>query len=185
MITVEVDKSDMRRVQEALGKISKDAPKVICRAINKTATKSKTSLAEKARSVYTVKSGKFKNNMNIKRATYSRLEAEVKAHGKPLSITAFKTTAPKSGAKANIVKGNGLKVLNLGGIKAFKGKGKLNGQIYQRRGKSRFPIKKLSSNSVPIMIGNEKVYGQIEPDIKSELQKNIDAQIKYLLSTAG
>ena len=185
MIVVEVNKEDLRRVQTALGKIGKDAPKVICRAINKTASKSKTSLTEKARSVYTVKSGKFKSNMNIKRATYSRLEAEVLAHGKPLSITSFKTTAPKSGAKANIVKGNGLKVLDLGGIKAFKGRGKLNGQIYQRRGKSRFPIKKLSSNSVPIMIGNEKVYGQIKPQIESDLQKNIEAQIKFLLSSAG
>lgn len=185
MIAVEVDKEDLRKVQTALGKVGKDAPKVICRAINKTASKSKASLAEKARSVYTVKSGKFKSNMNIKKATYSRLEAEVLAHGKPLSITAFKTTAPKSGAKANIVKGNGLKVLDLGGIKAFKSKGKLNGQIYQRRGKSRFPIKKLSSNSVPIMIGNEKVYGQIKPQIESDLQKNIEAQIKFLLSSAG
>ena len=129
MIVVEVNKEDLRRVQTALGKIGKDAPKVICRAINKTASKSKTSLAEKARSVYTVKSGKFKSNMNIKRATYSRLEAEVLAHGKPLSITSFKTTAPKSGAKANIVKGNGLKVLDLGGIKAFKGRGLLHKYI--------------------------------------------------------
>ena len=55
MIVVEVNKEDLRRVQTALGKIGKDAPKVICRAINKTASKSKTSLAEKARSVYTVK----------------------------------------------------------------------------------------------------------------------------------
>ena len=61
--------------------------------------------------------------MNIKRATYSRLEAEVLAHGKPLSITSFKTTAPKSGAKANIVKGNGLKVLDLGELKPSKAEG--------------------------------------------------------------
>ena len=48
MIVVEVNKEDLRRVQTALGKIGKDAPKVICRAINKTASKSKTSLAEKS-----------------------------------------------------------------------------------------------------------------------------------------
>ena len=37
MITVEVDKADLRRVYSALGKIGNDAPKVICRGINKTA----------------------------------------------------------------------------------------------------------------------------------------------------
>lgn len=181
MITVEVDKADLRMVYNALGKIGNDAPKVICRGINKTASSSKTQLSERARAVYTVKSGKFKSNMNIQKATYSRLEAEVQAKGRPLSITSFKTTAPKSGAKANIVKGNGLKALNMGGIKAFKGQGRLNGQIYQRRSKSRFPIKKLSSNSVPIMIGNEKVYDQLEPKIKQMLYKNIEAQIKFLV----
>ena len=176
MITVEVDKADLRRVYSALGKIGNDAPKVICRGINKTASSSKTQLSERARAVYTVKSGKFKSNMNIQKATYSRLEAEVQAKGRPLSITSFKTTAPKSGAK-----GNGLKALNMGGINAFKGQGRLNGQIYQRRSKSRFPIKKLSSNSVPIMIGNEKVYDQLEPKIKQMLYKNIEAQIKFLV----
>lgn len=181
MITVEVDKADLRRVYSALGKIGNDAPKVICRGINKTASSSKTQLSDRARAVYTVKSGKFKGNMNIHKATYSQLEAEVQAKGKPLSITSFKTTAPKSGAKANIIKGNGLKALNMGGIKAFKGEGKLNGQIYQRRSKARFPLKKLSSNSVPVMIGNEKVYDKLEPKIKQMLYKNIEAQIKFLV----
>ena len=183
MIVVEVDKNDLRKVTNALGKMGRNAPKVICRAINKTASKSKTSLAEKARSVYTVKSGEFKSNMNIKRATYSSLEAEVKAHGEPLSIIAFKTTAPKSGAKASIVKGSGLKALNKGGIKAFKGRGSLNDHIYQREGKEKLKIHKLFSNSVPVMIGNEKVYGHIKPQIQSDLQKNIEAQIKFLLSS--
>lgn len=59
MITVEVDKSDLKRVYNALGKIGNDA-KVICRGINKTASSSKMQLSDRARAVYTVKSGKFK-----------------------------------------------------------------------------------------------------------------------------
>lgn len=181
MITVEVDKSDLRRVYNALGKIGNDAPKVICRGINKTASKSKTQLSDRIKAVYTVKPGKVKSNMYVRRATYSRLEAEVRAKGRPLSIVSFKTTAPKTGAKASIIKGNGLKELNMGGIKAFKGDSNLNGQIYQRRGKSRYPLKKLTSNSVPVMVGNEKVYDQLEPKIKQMLYKNIEAQIKFLV----
>ena len=37
MITVEVDKADLRRVYSALGKIGNDAPKVICRGIRQQA----------------------------------------------------------------------------------------------------------------------------------------------------
>ena len=103
-----------------------------------------------------------------------------------MKLASFRTSAGSrtSGAKANVVKGNGLKALisSATGNKAFKGQGSLNGQIYQRRGKSRYPLKVFSSNSIPVMIGNEeKVYGIVEPKIKSDLQKNMERQIKRLV----
>lgn len=43
-------------------------------------------------------------------------------------------------------------------------------------------IKEFYSSSVPKMIGDEKrVYGKVKPVIKSQLRKNIDAQIEKLL----
>ena len=54
--------------------------------------------------------------------------------------------------------------------------------MFQRKGKERFPIKQLYSNSVPVMLGNEKrVYGVVEPKIKKNLRKNIEGQIKRVL----
>lgn len=180
MIRVEVDRKDLRYVQKKLGHLRKETPKVVCRAVNKTASQSKTMLATKVREEYTVKSGKFKRNMNIKKATYSLPEAEIRAHGSPMGITSFKTSAPKkAGGKAAIIKGNGLKQLIKGQIKAFKGPG---GQMYQRKGPKRLPIKKLFSNSAPKMIENDRVYGQLKPEIESILQKNIEAQIKFVTS---
>ena len=103
----------------------------------------------------------------------------IHSQGKPLSITKFHTTAPKkTGAKANIIKGSGLKQLIYGNIKAFKGP---NGQIYQRRSTARLTIKKLSSNSIPKMIGNEeKVYGVVKPSIDRNLQHYVEQQIELL-----
>ena len=118
--------------------------------------------------------------MTIKNATSGNLEAVIKSSGHPLSIVKFKATAPKSGAKAAILKSSGLKQLVMDNIKAFKGP---NGQIYQRRGASRLPIKKLSSNSIPVMVGSEKrVFSYVRPKIQEDLHKNIEAQIKLLLS---
>ena len=126
-----------------------------------------------------VKSGGFKKDMTIRKASAGRLEAVIHSQGKPLSITKFHTTAPKkTGAKANIIKGGGLKQLIYGNIKAFKGP---NGQIYQRRSTARLPIKKLSSNSIPKMIGNEeKVYGVVKPSIDRNLQHYVEQQIELL-----
>lgn len=101
----------------------------------------------------------------------------------PLDLHYSQTvTAPqKAGAKANIIKGNGLKQLIKGNIKAFKGKGDLHGKIYQRVGKERKPIKKLKSNSIPKMIGNEeKVYGVVKPSIDRNLQHYVEQQIELL-----
>lgn len=167
----------LEEVQAKLGEMSRKAPTVISRALNKVAVTARVDLANKAQATYTVKSGGFKKDMTIRKASAGRLEAVIHSQGKPLSITKFHTTAPKkTGAKANIIKGGGLKQLIYGNIKAFKGP---NGQIYQRRSTARLPIKKLSSNSIPKMIGNEeKVYGVVKPSIDRNLQPGTLTTIK-------
>ena len=179
MIRVEVDAASLSRVQKKLGVMKSKAPVVISRALNKTAVSARQRLATRAQQAYTVKSGKFKKNMEIKRATSGNLEAVIRSEGKPLNVTNFKYTAPKSGAKSQIVASGGLKQLIMGNIKAFKGK---NGLIWQRRSESRKPIKVLKSNSIPIMIGSEKrVYGLEKKNIESDLKKYVEAQIKLLV----
>lgn len=182
MIEYQVDEQMLEEVQAKLGAMKAKAPTVISRALNKTATTARVDLASKAQATYTVKSGGFKKDMTIKKASAGRLEAVIHSEGRPLDIDRFHITAPKkTGAKANIIKGGGLKQLIKGNIKAFKGTGKLNGKIYQRRSTARLPIKKLSSNSIPKMIGNEeKVYGVVKPSIDRNLQHYVEQQIELL-----
>ena len=172
----------LEEVQAKLGEMSRKAPTVISRALNKVAVTARVDLANKAQATYTVKSGGFKKDMTIRKASAGRLEAVIHSQGRPLDIDKFHVTAPqKAGAKANIIKGNGLKQLIKGNIKAFRGKGDLHGKIYQRVGKERKPIKKLKSNSIPKMIGNEeKVYGVVKPSIDRNLQHYVEQQIELL-----
>ena len=182
MISVKVEEASLARVERKLGDMKRKAPVVISRALNKTATSARVRLAKAAQKAYTVKSGGFKKDMKIEKANSGKLEATIKSAGKPLKLTNFKYSTPPSGARANVVKGNGLKALIKGNIKAFKGSGNLNGQLFQRKTESRYPIKVLSSNSIPKMIGNERrVYGIVKPYIKSDLKKYVDAQIKLLV----
>lgn len=179
MIEYQVDEQMLEEVQAKLGAMKAKAPTVISRALNKVATTARVDLANKAQATYTVKSGGFKKDMTIQKATAGNLEAVIRSQGKPLPINRFHTTAAKkSGAKANIIKGGGLKQLIKGNIKAFKGPNK---HIYQRRGKERLPIKRLSSNSIPKMIGNEqRVYGIVKPSIDRNLQHYVEQQIELL-----
>lgn len=180
MITVRVDEASRAYVERRLGEMRHKAPVVISRALNKTAVSARVRLARRAQQSYTVKTTGFKKDMQIDRANAGKLEATIRSAGQPLSINRFKHAAPKSGAKADITK-SGFKALrgpmNIG---AFRGP---NSHIYQREGRSRLPIKKLFSNSVPVMIGSEKrVYGLEKENINKDLKKNIEAQIALMLA---
>lgn len=201
MITVEVNKASLSYVEKKLGSLKSKAPKVIAKALNKTAKQARKKLAIKAQETYTVKNAGFNKNMKIKNATAGNLEANIEAAGEPLPLKQFKLSKSGSGVKAQVLKSGGLKPLEKSGIKAFvnniakKGqtrkkdskKGKAGSSVShaavaQRKGAARLQIKTFYSNSIPKMIGSEKrVYGIVKPQIKSDLKKNIDAQIKELV----
>lgn len=153
----------------------------IARALNKTATSARVKLANKARASYTVKSGGFKKDMQIDKASAGNLTAWIKSHGNTLDVPKFKWSRPKSGVKIDVVK-SGLKPIGKYGNKGFYGLGKLNGQVYVRKGKDRLPVEKLKSKSVPYMLGSEnRVWGPARSQIESDLQKYMRQQIAQLL----
>ena len=89
MIEYQVDEQMLEEVQAKLGEMSRKAPTVISRALNKVAVTARVDLANKAQATYTVKSGGFKKDMTIRKASAGRLEAVIHSQGKPLSITKF------------------------------------------------------------------------------------------------
>lgn len=181
MIEITYDRNMLAKIERKLGGMKKEAPKVLKNAINQTARQARTDLKDTVKKEYTVKVGKISQAMRISRATNSNLEATIWISGKPLNITSYKTTAPKKGAKAQIVKSGGSLKVIVGplGIKAFKG---MNGLIWQRRTKERYPIKPLKSPSIPKVVGNEKkVYGIVKPKIQKNLKENVQKQIRRVL----
>ena len=153
----------------------------IARALNKTATSGRVKLGDKAQASYTVKSGGFKKDMQIDKATAGNTVAIIHSEGNTLDVPKFKWTHPKSGVKIDVVRSS-LKPMHKYGNTAFHGKKKLNGQVYVRKGEARLPIEKLKTKSVPYMIGSDnRVWGPIRPQIESDLQKYMKQQIAALL----
>lgn len=184
MIEFEFDQRTVQQVEKKLGDMKSKTPKVIKDALNRTAKQARTDLRRKAQETYTVKAGKFNKDMTIQNATTGNLTAIIKSTGTPMPITSYRTSMTKrAGGKAQILTAGSLKPLQKGNIKAFKATMKSgHSGMFQRKGKERLPIKELYSNSVPVMIGNEKrVYGVVEPKIKQNLEKNIEGQIRRVL----
>lgn len=182
MISYEISREDLRYVQKRLKRIETEAPKAFKNAINHTAKEARKKLAVGAQGAYTVKNGGFNSRMRIQNATNTKLYAVIRSKDKPLTITRFHATAPKSGGKADIVK-NGLKeLIGPKQIKAFK----RGGLIMQRKSADRYPVKVLRSVSVPKML--EKVYegergieGALGPEIQRTLHDEIRKEVRKLI----
>ncbi len=176
---------ELEEIMKRLGDLEKKAPNVIQKAINKTAKDAQKALFHKAKETYTVKSSQFKSkddSLKIKKASVSNLTAFLNSTGSPLALYGFRVKADDSSTMAKVKKANGLKALKIDDRWAFVTKMKSGHQgVFQRRGKSRLPIKELSSVSVPKMIGNEtEVYGVLEPQIGNWLSTHVEEEIQKL-----
>jgi len=192
-IQFEFDENLLRVIEDALGDLKSESRKVLKNAVNKTARQAKEDLAEKAKETYVVKKTRFTKAMATKNATIAKPEATINITSDQLELKDFKVSPAtyKTGSnrpsvtKAKVLLSSGMKPL-ASSNKAFLAKFS-NGHVsvVQRRSKSRFPLKKLLSNSIPKMVGSQKrVYGIVEPEIYDNLMANVQAEIRKVLSKA-
>ena len=186
-LTFEWDSESVAQVRRKLGKYQSEAPKVLRNAANKTAVSARARLRQEAQARYTVKTGGFNSRANITRATLANPTAIITFRGRPLTSKRFHYTAPATGAKLEVLKGEGLKPLVISdGVRtarAFTGGvvsgDHVTGQILQRKadpktGKiaGRYPLKVMRSVGIAKMI--ETVYdgrGLKKTPLKDEIDK--------------
>lgn len=191
LIRFEYDEAMLHVIEMALGNLKGESRKVLKNAVNATAKQAQADLAAKAKETYDVKKTRFTKAMGLRKATASRQEATITVTGEQLELHDFKSSPStyKSGrtqadaVKAKVLLSSAMKPLVKGDLKAFLVKFQSGHvTIAQRKGESRFPIKKLLSNSIPKMVGNQdKVYGVVEPHIYSNLMDNIMKEISKVV----
>ena len=186
-IYVEVDQADLHRVMSKLKDMEK-APRHLRNAINRTATQAMKMIRSGRSKGYTINAGRFNSDIKVQRASAAHLDATIKSHGKPPTLSgSFKTSYPKAGGKADITK-TGLKklVVSTGGAAFIPSGGNAAGLMAQRKGKERFPIKVLYGNSVPKMVemiwkGERGGQGNMEEKVKKRLHEEMMAEIAKIM----
>lgn len=201
MIEVTYDRNMLAKIERKLGKMKNEAPKVLKNAINRAAKQARKELASEAQKTYTIKKGGFSKAMKLKPASAGNLEATIKARGAPIPLKDFRISKAGGKVRAQVLKSGSLKPLEKGGIKAFvnnvagkrkeqaegtrKGKAGTavkHNAVAQRLTEKRLGIEEKFSNSIPVMLGNEKrVYGVVEPHIQENLKRNIEMQVRKVL----
>ena len=207
LISFEVDEAVLKMIQKALGSLSSESRKVLKNAVNATAKQAKSDLANKAKEEYTAKKSSLNKAMKKKNATVSNPTATITVTGSTLELKEFKTSTPKSGAKAKITTSGALKLIQ--SKKGSRAKAFLatfasgHSAIVQRQDGKQYKtasgrsarqekwgkhadmtqIKKLLSISAPKMIGDEKrVFGVLQPTIYKNLMDNIQKEIDKVVN---
>lgn len=204
LLVVEYDGALLSAVEKALGDLKDQRFKVLKNAVNTTAKEAQAQLIAKAQATYTAKKGPLKRAAKIKpKATDSKPEAIINVEGETLELREFKTSAPKSGARAKILSSGNLKAIQ--SQKGSRAKAFLatfesghtaivqrqDGETYRRDGAKRQAkygphidmtrLKKLLSISFPKMVGGSAVFGECLPDIYDNLLANISREIERVL----
>lgn len=181
----------LKQIERKLGRMKREAPKALKRALNQTAKQARKDLVVEAKKKYAIKTSGFNKAMRIKNATSSKLEATIKATGKVMGLKDFKVSPPtmRTGVnrpdivKAKVLKLGEMKSLEMGNLKAFVTKFS-NGHVAvaQRKGEKRLPIRTFLTNSIPVILKSERrVYGIVRPHIKKNLKENVNLQVKKIL----
>lgn len=203
LLVVEYDNALLDAVTHALGDLKDQRFKVLKNAVNATAKQAQAQLVAKAQEEYTAKKTQLKKAATIKKGTDSNPEATITVKGATLELREFKTSAPKSGAKAKILTSGALKTIQ--SQKGSRAKAFLatfqsghtaivqrqDGQEYTTgyaKRKSDYGahadmtrIKKLLSLSFPKMVGGSAVLGELEPDIYDTLLANVSREIERVM----
>ena len=205
LLVIEYDGALVDAVGAALGDLKSQRFKVLKNAVNATAKQAQAALVDKAQAEYAAKKGPLKRAATIKKGTDSKPEATITVKGATLELREFKTSAPKSGAKAKILNSSTLKLIQ--SQKGSKAKAFLatfesghsaivqrqDGETYRRDGAKRQAkygrhidmtrVKKLLSISFPKMVGGSAVLGALAPDIYDTLLENVNKEIRRVMRT--
>lgn len=188
ILRFEFDEDLLHTIEDALGSMKSESRRVLKNAVNDTARDAKKDLAKKAQETYAVKQGRFTKAMKTQNATLSDPTATINVTGEQMELNDFKVSPAtyKTGPdkpdilKAKVLLSSSLKGLIKSNNKAFLVKFRSGHvSVAQRYYKSRLPIKKLLSNSIPTMIGSkERVFGVLEQEIYNTLMGNIIKEIE-------
>lgn len=181
MITV--DASALDKAIILLGNIPKAVDKAQKSAIKKTVTGVRRFAAQKVKEDYTIQSKYVTRTLSTR---FENGTGILRSRGGVNDLRFFKTNPkrvtkrrPKNGVFAQVRRDGGGGRLQHAFI-AGMSSGHLG--VFQREGKARFPIRKLTGPSTPSMLSNPKVTEAIAERMEERLAVNVDHEINAFLN---
>ena len=180
MIELNIDQADY--IQDILTRLPEQAKIATYRAINRTATATKTEISRQVRAKYNVKHKAILDTLRVDNAHTNSLKATITSRGELIPLSSFSARQLKSGVSVSILKGqrskiNGLFLTTLKQPKYEKGAT----NVFSRITAKRAPLRGHYGPSIPQMIGNDEPLGKVEALGQSELLKRLEHEFNRLL----
>ena len=186
MITIDIDASQITRLEEAVARAGKNIAKEVAAAINKVSKKTRLDMGGQVRDVIAIKKAESEKPIKVvATATAGSLQALVRLKKTDrLGLRHFKARQDKKGVSYKIAtKGkrervDGAFLIAKFGGNAFIRKGaKIIASKGRYRGKLRQPIVQLNGVSVYGAYRHHKLALPLEADVLAELHKQIERRI--------
>jgi hypothetical protein len=178
-----ISTQDFAKVHKALGGVLDKARKGISMSINTAIRRGRTTVGKEIREVYTVSRGRIYEGLSLNFASPGNLHGSIVSKGAGVPIKEFKVK-PKS-AKPRAKPVITVEIIK-GAAKPFPGGfvvDAFGSHVFTRKSRSKFPIEKRLSVSVPGMMGGERAGEKIRTQIVEHYHKEADRQIQRALGT--
>ena len=113
MIDVEIkfDDRKLKNIQQILAGIPNAMPRIVSRAINRTAGPAKTQISRAIRQEINIKAGDLNKKIKVQKATFTNWEARIKLSTKRIPLMKFAARQTKEGVTYKIKKSGGRKII--------------------------------------------------------------------------
>lgn len=183
VVITEVGSNTLERASKILAGIPGGVQKAAWNAMRRAGQQAKTKAGQFATAEYTISKGDFMRNVTNKIQMSGGgggvASVRILYAGSVLPLLTFNTKYSKSGAVSTQVKRSGsASVLQHAFVAPVFG----NTAVFERLGKSRFPVEQKYGPSTAHMMQNEKVIEQMDKTINEAFETRLDHEITRLLN---
>lgn len=104
MMNAKVNQASVHGVRMMLRGVSDQAPKIITRSLNRTATKARTEGSKEVRKQVNLKAAYVKSRLKLRKATYRNLQSSISTPSRGLLLSRFSTDRRISGDSVSWIK---------------------------------------------------------------------------------
>ena len=178
-VDIKFDQAKLKRIERMLRGIPGAMPKVVTRAINKTAGPAKTQIGKEIRTEINTTTKRVNQRLFLQKATYTNWAATISISKRRLPLMSFGAKQIKKGVSYNILKSGGRKKIDSAFIQTMSS-GHVG--VFRRKSDQRLPIVEMFGPSIgQVFDKSVSIAKRVIFQAYKRLDHNIEHELNYVL----